>query len=258
MLQKLSRALFFVLLFGSCCLNAEDWDKRVYLASYPRSGNHWLRYLIEEATGIATSSVYCDTGTLEYQKSHLPTMFPWGYCPKNGYEGTRRYPAKDDLIVIKTHYPFFPPQPLDNKIAIKTICVLRHPVDSFFAQHLRVPPQGRVTDSTMNEFLFEWRKFQEYWQREKNVVHIRYEDLYNSPFETLKEVLQAIGYKVLDSDVERAVKRYPPKGGTLKYLQHFKPEDLKIIEHKLAGLMKKYHYKIPRKYKTKKSTPIKG
>ena len=32
-------------------LHANDW-KRVYLASFPRSGNHWTRFLIEEATGI--------------------------------------------------------------------------------------------------------------------------------------------------------------------------------------------------------------
>lgn len=70
-------ALLFIL-FKITFIHAEEvqtknWQHRVYLASYPRSGNHWLRYLIEEAKGIATSSVYQDP-----DPPHLDQVFPWG------------------------------------------------------------------------------------------------------------------------------------------------------------------------------------
>src|SRR5690348_10906431 len=115
---------FFILLSSSCHAvdermalyppalpSKEDWSKRVYLATYPRSGNHWVRYLIEEITHIATSSVYCDG---DADKSHLGKPFPWGgYCPKYGYEGKCRYPTPDDIVVVKTHFPAVPAQEFD-------------------------------------------------------------------------------------------------------------------------------------------------
>lgn len=54
------------------------------LASYPRSGNTWLRTLVEKATGHLTSSLYCDR--------HLRRTFR-SECDK-----TNRW-------LVKTHYP---------------------------------------------------------------------------------------------------------------------------------------------------------
>src|SRR5690349_14416639 len=80
---------------------ASEW-KRVYLATYPKSGNHWMRFLIEEVTGVATGSVYCD----QNQPAHMPAPFAWGgYSTPHGYTGKRRYPTKRDIVVIKTHFP---------------------------------------------------------------------------------------------------------------------------------------------------------
>lgn len=103
------RAVILLLCLFSCLLTpmdatrstslvprfTQDW-RRAYLATYPRSGNHWTRYLIEEASGIATSSIYVDR-----IPQHLKRKFPWGgYCPHRGYEGNRRYPKKSDIDLV--------------------------------------------------------------------------------------------------------------------------------------------------------------
>ncbi|MEA5596130.1 hypothetical protein [Rivularia sp. UHCC 0363] len=35
-------------------------NHRIALASFPRSGNTWFRFLIEESTGVKTGSIYDD------------------------------------------------------------------------------------------------------------------------------------------------------------------------------------------------------
>ncbi|XP_055708811.1 WSCD family member AAEL009094-like [Phlebotomus papatasi] len=41
-------------------LPSDKMTKPVALASFPGSGNTWLRYLLQQATGILTGSVYLD------------------------------------------------------------------------------------------------------------------------------------------------------------------------------------------------------
>ena len=73
------RCFSFLLLVLLICfgvqgkVTADNW-KRAYLVTFPRSGNHWMRYLIEEATQIATGSVYQDMD----RPVHLERIFPWG------------------------------------------------------------------------------------------------------------------------------------------------------------------------------------
>merc|ERR1719369_773233 len=54
------------------------------LASFPGSGNTWLRYLLQQATGVSTGSVYKDVALL-----------------KNGFPGESV--ANGSVIVVKTH-----------------------------------------------------------------------------------------------------------------------------------------------------------
>lgn len=113
-----------------------EWKHRVYLASHPRSGNHWMRYLIEEATGLATSSVYRDR---DYPQ-HLPTIFPWGgYSAKNGYEGNVLYPSADreDIVVVKTHYPYVNRMRFDLLPYTAVVVVVRHPLDVIYSHYFK-------------------------------------------------------------------------------------------------------------------------
>ena len=222
------------------------WNKRVYLATYPRSGNHWVRYLIEEATHIATSSVYCDA---DIGRSHLGKPFAWGgYCPKYGYEKQCRYPTPEDSVVVKTHYPAVPAQQFDRLPYIKVIRIVRHPIDSLYSfyvfekKHIDNP---KMPLSLIKKRIRIWRSFHEYWDRQSNVFTVRYEDLLQEPQALLQSILQEIGYCVTKEQVDRAVNRYPPRGKPLKHLAQFSLEEVDMIKEELTDLMQKFNYSIP-------------
>lgn len=234
-------------LFQECF--GEDW-KRVYLATFPRSGNHWVRYLIEEATHIATSSAYRD-----YEMPFIAEPFPWGgYCCFQGYGNQCRYPEIEDYVVIKTHFPYGnpKPKPFENHPYVKAIRIVRHPVDCFYSCYVyehhynhKPLPQVNIPLNYVKECIHRWRRFQEHWNKQKNVLTFRYEDLYENPAKVLKKILKALHYSVKETDIARAISKYPPEGGPLKHLIKFGPEELKLITDELMDLMQQFEYIIP-------------
>lgn len=230
-----------------------EWKNRVYLATCPRSGNHWMRYLIEEATHIATSSVYRDHFP---DPEHLRDPFPWGgYCVENGYEGQCRYAKPGEPVVIKTHFPTKSAMPFDLQPYVKTVRIVRNPVDSFYSHYTRhiealkrnnqpLPPE-RIPEKTLKRQIADCRKFFIYWDLQPNVMTIRYEDLLEKPEYYLAQVLKYIGYKVTEEDVQRAVAKHPPQGGILKHLYHFTEDDRQLIREQLSSVLQKYEYDIP-------------
>ncbi|HEY2810844.1 MAG TPA: sulfotransferase domain-containing protein [Rhabdochlamydiaceae bacterium] len=245
--QRASQSKFYFLLlslvffFSSPMLMAMEWQ-RAYLATFPRSGNHWMRYLIEEATHIATSSVYCDP-----DKPHLDKLFPWkGYCADHGYEGRCRYPEPEEVVVVKTHYPHLQPFEGDLLPFTKAIHIVRHPVDCLYSLYLHSqngkPSTPVMPKQTLMGFIHSMKNFEEYWTQKENVMTIRYEDLFDRPFPILKAVLQFIGYEASDEDILRAVRKHPPSGEKLKHWRKYPLEDLKYIQSELQAFMYKYNY----------------
>lgn len=247
MLRKLFLASFwFVLLVffqsGYC---VQEW-KRISLASYPQSGNHWVRYLVEEASGIATSSVYRDPEP----PRHMDKIFPWGgYCCDHGYSGTRRYPTQDEIVLVKTHYPYpYKTSQFDNLPTLLTIRIVRHPVDSFYSRYLKLPKgpvESLIPSERVKSLIKSWKNTQIYWNKRKHVITLRYEDLLLNPSAGLKKICKALKYQVTDQDIERAISKYPPEGFELKHLDKFRNEDLKLISRELKELLDQFNYKIP-------------
>lgn len=237
--MKFFRSWFLIALIYSYNVSASDW-KTVYLASFPRSGNHWMRFLIEEATGIATSSVYRDG---DYP--HLPDRFPWGgYSTDHGYTGTRRYPTQQEPVVLKTHYPCFDLK-LFPPITELTVCLVRNPIDAFYSYHVyRAGPGAsyHISLFELRELIKEWRTFYEFWDRQPGVIFIRYEDLYQDPAGYLSKITHSIGYETSPEDIQRAINRYPPRGGLLKHIQHYRSADIELIKSELSDLLSKYDY----------------
>jgi Sulfotransferase domain len=236
--------IFIIFLFFSFKVCGDDWQ-RVYLTSFPRSGNHWMRFLIEEATHITTSSVYRDP-----DMPHLPKLFPWkGYCPNHGYKGNCRFPQTGEIVVVKTHFPHLEAEPGDELPFVKAVHIVRHPVDSLYSLYVHSqngkPATLTMPKATLMGFIHTMRKFEAYWSTKNNVLTVRYEDLHEQPFAVLKSVLQFIGYQVNDEDVGRAISVYPSQGYMLKHLSRFSPSDLEYIEHELEDYMQKYDYHIP-------------
>lgn len=255
-LQKLF--LFLAFLFIQAVWTEEEqeevenleWNQRVYLATYPRSGNHWVRQLIEEATHIATSSVYRDL-----DPPHLDHHFPWGgYCIEGGYEGNCRYPRPGESVVIKTHFPAFEPNEFDNQPCHKIIRVIRHPLDSIASYYLYAhgeQPDNQVPKKLIGGYINSWYRFQEYWDQdtswdpEPKIFTLRYEDLLSDPATYLRKILKVCKYEFTEEDIQRAIRKFPPQGGTLKHIQLFDKESLILIDRELKDLLERYGYQIP-------------
>lgn len=238
--MHIPRMLFFILSFSQIMLFAEEWNT-VNLASFPRSGNHWVRFLVEEATHITTSSVYSDG---DYP--HLQKPFPWGgFSPEHGYEGHCRYPTTNDPVLLKTHYPVFPKRITPDPQ--RTICLIRHPIDSFWSFYVYQNKKSSEKITSMDKkklsfFIEKWRQFYEFWQEQPNVLFVRYEDLHVNTELYLSNILQAAGYSFDQTDVERAVARYSPIGTPLKHLHRYDEESIEMIKTELADILTRFNY----------------
>jgi len=85
----------------------------VIFASYPRSGNTFLRKYLEEITGIATGSDMTTEMTMCIQL--------------DGFKGEEIW--DDTVWIAKSHYPFPTPNIVPFE-ANKIICVVRNPLDT--------------------------------------------------------------------------------------------------------------------------------
>lgn len=220
-------------------LLGNEWNT-VYLASFPRSGNHWVRFLVEEATYIATSSTYRDKDF-----PHLENIFPWGgYCTDHGYEGLCRYPTKDDPVLLKTHYPFL--QKRINPDPKLAICLIRNPIDTFWSFYIYKggKEEIKIGKEQLMEYIQRWRMFYEFWERQPGILFIRYEDLQENTAFHLSCILQLAGFTFNQIDIERAATKYSSRGKSLKHIIHYDAEAIEMIKTELADILTRFNYDI--------------
>ena len=98
----------------------DRYSPLVALVSFHGSGNTWLRYMIEQASGIFTGSIYCD--------SVLKSLFPGEFI------------ASGNVIVVKTHHADTRSLPKDIQLSTgkeryhKAILLVRNPFDALVSE----------------------------------------------------------------------------------------------------------------------------
>ncbi|XP_046352586.2 WSCD family member GA21586-like [Haliotis rufescens] len=111
------------------------------LASYPGSGNTWLRYLIERMTGYATGSNWSDKQLLE-----------------KGFIG--EFVRNKTTIVVKTHNDYSPTAKASVESTNRVILLLRNPYDTLLAEFNRYYTGGdHVAYAYVSAFIQHWNKF---------------------------------------------------------------------------------------------------
>ncbi|CAL4247922.1 unnamed protein product, partial [Meganyctiphanes norvegica] len=193
---------------------------RINLVSFPRSGNSWVRYLIEAATGILTNSVYKEPSMKEY----------FGFVGENEPTDSGR------CIVTKTHTSSFVDVSLELRREkypdnVPVILLIRNPANSIISLWNLVNANGQgnsyfynvSNDSYQtNEF---HKSVEENIRRWETVVSDRliwthrllvivYEELVAAPMEGLKAMLKFLGVP-LDSQRAKCLTKHlqgPAKG----------------------------------------------
>lgn len=171
----------------------------VALASFPGSGNTWLRYLLQQATGLLTGSVYKDYALL-----------------KNGFPA--ELVVNGSVLVVKTH-EFGPNarKPFD-----RVVLLVRNPFASLQAEFNRRSGGhtghasadkykrngGKYWKNFVNTKGEEWAKMNLDWFNafptpDKLVVF--YEDLLAKPLEVLQQVLDFLGLQGMSNGTLQCV-----------------------------------------------------
>lgn len=181
-------------------------DLRTGFVSYPRSGNSYIRSLLERATGIQTSSVYCDHSLQETFK---------GECDHKAN------------FFVKTHFPAVPshfrPSPEERAEYYKrfdqVIHVVRNPFDAVSSWwHLSHTPRhedgsldhegkvelpggkfGKYQRSSILSLAELWRDHSDYWSRVPILTYMmRYEDLKAQP---IPHIMTMTSYLLPDQEL---------------------------------------------------------
>ena len=229
-------SLFFFALFGNT-------HQIVNLASFPRSGNHWVRFLIEETTNISTSSSYKD-GDFKHIKN--PYSMP-GFSVKNGYFGNCHLPLLTDPLLLKTHYPWFDEKNFTCQNQ-PTVCLIRHPIDSIhsYYQYMKKRNPKAVPETFDNQFIrlamAGWLMFYNYWEKQPDVLIIRYEDLLRNTEEVLKSILDKVGFTFKEEDIKRAIRKHAPFGHPFKHLANYNSSQIDIIKEMAGEKISQYEY----------------
>lgn len=182
----------------------------VWLTSYPRSGNTWLRFLLQAYTGGG----HVDSRTLNTE------------VPDIHRKGVVVNPDAADHVIVKTHFPWAARHPFAEQTT-GFIYVLRHPKDVLLS-YLSYRKLGRVlaTDDPSVDRTYAMNFIQafgdEYWVRQgmgnwpQHVsswlarpshphVVLRYERLLTHPVEELEPMLPLIGQPVDRARLKAAV-----------------------------------------------------
>ncbi|CEQ41126.1 SPOSA6832_02813 [Sporobolomyces salmonicolor] len=193
--------------------HAYDAKMSTGFVSYPRSGNSYLRSLIERATGYQTSSIYCDKGLQQtfvgecnhqlqfFVKTHFPAL-PRIISPDN--QDYQDYYKRFDQVVHvgkqqrSLHFPLrlaVDPDDLGSRFLL-----VRNPLDAvaswWHLSHVGRTPEGfqnhegkvdidKFGDehrASILDLAERWRRHSVYWAQAPVLTHtLRYEDLKAQP-----------------------------------------------------------------------------
>jgi hypothetical protein len=210
----------------------------LWLASYPKSGNTWLRaflhnlmrnpdqpYDINKLRDMTAG----ESATPLYQKLDPR---PWSELTRDDVARLRPLVhrwlmnASPDTVFAKTHNALLEDcgQPLVNmEVTVGAIYVVRNPLDVAisYAHHLSIPLDeavdllgmpGAVTvasEKHVYEYISSWSQHVESWTKDPNPrLHVvRYEDMLDSPTKTFGGVARFLGINPPRDRLDKAIKQ---------------------------------------------------
>jgi hypothetical protein len=151
-------------------------QQRTALASYPRSGNTWLRYLLEQATGQRCGTIY---------------------------EAERVMPGPDEGLAVKTHM-------LDSYRYSRAIHLVRNPFDVLDSYYSWKGDCAGAADMSWDLFVEkrsrDWVRHSRHWLNAScDVFRVRYEDLIEDPLARLGALTAWLGLEILPERLHAAV-----------------------------------------------------
>jgi len=177
----------------------------IYLPTVPRSGTHWIRLALEEASGIGTGSIF---GFEECEKTHCECGLSED-CERVRYP----YDVDNEPVLVKLHYPTVGPLKVFTPAVQKALITIRNPFDNYLAwRRFNMERKMSNTYKGFRRFFGYWTNHFAEWfgkaQREcMQVTMFRFEDLVDHQREMLQHINDAVGWS--DFSIDRAVLKFP-------------------------------------------------
>ncbi|CAG4968403.1 unnamed protein product [Parnassius apollo] len=154
----------------------------VALVSYPGSGNTWLRYLLQQATGIVTGSIYMDYGLRVH-----------GFPAENVTDGS--------VLVVKTHEA----PPVEPDKFKSAILLIRNPRDAILADFNRLH-KGHIGSAPKSAFKRKSRERKKTdWSSYVSIQLKAWESLHNLWLTKFRGPFHIVFYETLVQDTEKTL-----------------------------------------------------
>lgn len=213
--------------------------KLIWLASYPKSGNTWVRLFlhalgsesgtVDDLEKIeATNGIASARGMIEEQlgidSDEISNMDIQLLRP-DVYRRLAKESEKD--LIIKTHDAAFHAGIFlfPKEVTKKAILIVRNPFDmvASYANHMSCSIEKAVFNlcngksslaknkksftNQVEQYMGSWSDFYNSWKNahREHLEVIKYEDLKQNSFETFKKIVVAIGWDKTDEEIQKAI-----------------------------------------------------
>ena len=173
---------------------AIDTSMIIWLASYPRSGNTFLRVILKDVFGFDTYAIYKENPNIDPQESSQDDPVP-GLA-----FDVARFADRDELHLVKTH-----DAPIDDRRAIYLLRDGRESITSYFHYYRDLMKQptplpeviaGHVQFGSWGQHVADWDP-----GRRPNTLLLRFEQFVADPISHVEQIADFIGA--------------PPQGGQI-------------------------------------------
>lgn len=224
----------------------------VWIASYPRSGNTFLRIIMREVFGIDTYSIYteteetCPVVSTALNPSETETGEEEGPSVNLAYDW-RKFAGREQIDLVKTHHP-----PFDNSKAIYLIRDGRESVASYYHYIREVNKQDvSVTDVVAGLVTFgSWGDHAKAWnpRSRPNTLVIRFEQLIADPVRFLPTIANFLGILPVNrriptfEELHSIAPKFFRSGRTDSWHSLFSQDDLGLFETLHGDVLEEFGY----------------
>lgn len=232
----------------------------ILLVSYPRSGNTWMRLMLEALIGCVTGSDSRPDRSLSRQL-------------RRQLSGEGRV----DTPIVKTHWPERTGHVPFT--ANKAILLLRNPydaIDSYWNMNATCSHSAKLHDSVYSQFTEKfdrlgrneieiWMKFHDYWMNSRvELLVVRMEDLSLNLEGQLRRVAEFVGHpEAAETRITGLVAQQRTGNRKIGYSLHrFTPQTLEYIqgfcEKRKVNWLKEFGYNLPLKAESREPLRLSG
>lgn len=198
--------------------NIEENGPVFWLATYPHSGNTWVRQLWSHSTNTTTGAVYHGHYGNKGSFRGIPTFKSDNPCKPKIYCNYIHKPVKDAVFLVKTHFPVFGNPEKEIKIVARGVITTIRSPSSWCNSHADKIEgwdfRKNYKNTNCTSFVKDRMRYHQDWwaQTGYNILTIDYDfmklSVSNARYE-MQRIFKFTG--VTGTYLEEALRVYPPK-----------------------------------------------